>query len=151
MRYFFLLFVTGILLLGNEMERVPKVSDSLYIKECGSCHMAYQPQLLPTQSWEKMMINLENHFGTDASLEKEQVQTLSDYLRKHSRSSYQDNPEMAISKQRWFVREHRSIPQKIIDQKSIMTIANCAACHTRAEQGDYESLRIPGYPAWDDD
>ena len=32
-----------------------KSSAALYTKECGSCHMAYQPQFLPKRSWEKTM------------------------------------------------------------------------------------------------
>jgi hypothetical protein len=44
---------------------------NLYIKECGSCHIAYQKEFLPKRSWNKMMNTLDNHFGVDATLEPE--------------------------------------------------------------------------------
>ena len=44
-------------------------SEKMYQKECGSCHMAYQPQFLPQRSWNKMMKNLDNHFDVDATLD----------------------------------------------------------------------------------
>lgn len=45
-------------------------------KECASCHFGYQPALLNKASWEKVMGNLSDHFGTDASLGKAETQEL---------------------------------------------------------------------------
>ena len=45
--------------------------DPLYVSECAGCHMAYQPAFLPKRSWKKMMLTLEDHFGVDATMEKE--------------------------------------------------------------------------------
>jgi hypothetical protein len=43
--------------------------DLLFRAECGSCHLAYPPGLLPAASWQRIMIRLEGHFGDDASLD----------------------------------------------------------------------------------
>ena len=51
---------------------------------CGSCHMIYPPYLLPKQSWNKMMDNLENHFGKDASLPKEETELIRSYLMNNA-------------------------------------------------------------------
>ena len=40
-----------------------------YVQECGSCHVPYPPGLLPNESWQRLMANLPQHFGTDASLD----------------------------------------------------------------------------------
>ncbi len=40
-----------------------------YKQECGSCHLAYPPGLLPASSWQRLMGDLPHHFGTDASLD----------------------------------------------------------------------------------
>ena len=47
---------------------VAPVSDALYAQECGSCHMAYPPGLLPGRSWQRLMGNLADHFGDNAEL-----------------------------------------------------------------------------------
>ena len=51
-----------------------------YDQECGSCHVAYPPGLLPAASWQRLMANLPRHFGTDASLDAATLQALSAYL-----------------------------------------------------------------------
>ncbi|MEY4504705.1 MAG: hypothetical protein RL154_1001, partial [Pseudomonadota bacterium] len=51
-----------------------------YQKECGSCHTAYQPEFLPSASWNKLMDNQNNHFGDDLSLSKEQTQNIRGFL-----------------------------------------------------------------------
>jgi len=39
------------------------VNKPIYKEECGACHFAYQPELLPSGSWEKILAGLEDHFG----------------------------------------------------------------------------------------
>ena len=55
--------------LAQELERVPPVTNEAAKKECGACHMAYQPQFLPANSWRRILADLGNHFGEDASLD----------------------------------------------------------------------------------
>ena len=141
-------------------------NNPVYDKECGACHMPYQAEFLPKRSWKKMMATLENHFGTDATLEPEddkvifghlmdnasdskrtgrQFEKISDYISK-------DETPLRISGTRYFIKEHREIPQKYIDQKEVKSIANCTACHTKAREGDYRehNIFIPNYGRWDD-
>ena len=68
----------------NTKTDVAPVNNQLYIKECGSCHFPYQPGLLPSNAWNKMMENLENHFNSDASLNEADLQTLTKYLNDNS-------------------------------------------------------------------
>jgi Dihaem cytochrome c len=57
------------------------VKDRTALKECGACHMAYPPALLPGRSWQKIIGNLANHFGEVASLpEKTQADLLLFYV-----------------------------------------------------------------------
>ena len=62
---------------------VKAVSNSLYQEECGSCHFAYQPGLLPSRSWLKLMSNneLSSHFEEDIAFENQKiVKELTKYL-----------------------------------------------------------------------
>lgn len=138
----------------------------LYIQECSSCHMAYQAEFLPKRSWTKLMDNLSNHFESDASLEKNDLEKIKKYLNSNasdSKSSYGEMSEfaksiaknstpIAISEIPKFKREHRKIPEKFVIQKEVRTFANCTACHTDATQGTYRerNIKIPNFGRWDD-
>ncbi|MDP1920915.1 MAG: CxxxxCH/CxxCH domain-containing protein, partial [Myxococcales bacterium] len=37
-----------------------------YETECGSCHLAFPPNLLPAPSWKSVMGGLTDHFGQNA-------------------------------------------------------------------------------------
>jgi hypothetical protein len=71
---------------AEEVERVPPVANEAARRECGACHMAYQPQLLPAKSWRRLLGDLSNHFGTDASLdEAARQEILAYYVAQASR------------------------------------------------------------------
>jgi hypothetical protein len=53
----------------------------LYEQECGSCHLAYPPGMLPARSWVSMLDGLADHFGQNAELSPTATATLSAYLR----------------------------------------------------------------------
>jgi hypothetical protein len=59
---------------------IKPVRNELYKQECASCHMAYQPGLLPSASWRKLMSGLDNHFGENAELSTEDGQAILAYL-----------------------------------------------------------------------
>ena len=48
----------------------PLTLPAVFTKECGACHWAYHPSLLPTSSWRTLMQGLGDHFGEDASLDE---------------------------------------------------------------------------------
>jgi hypothetical protein len=118
-----------------------------YQRECGSCHVAYPPGMLPVASWQRLMNDLPNHFGTDASLDAEQVREIGGWLAAHAgrRGSAERVPEDRITRTAWFIREHRKVAQPVWKRPAVGGAANCAACHTRAEEGDFDErhIRIP--------
>lgn len=138
------------------------VANPVYKEECGSCHMAYPARLLPARSWQKMMSDLEDHFGDNAELDSETHQAISQYLTENSsdkRSSKltrkikaSDTP-LRISELSYFIHEHDEIPQKMVKgNPEVNSFSQCNACHTKAEQGSFNehNVRIPGYGKWDD-
>lgn len=145
---------------------VAAVSSPIYKEECGSCHMAYQPGLLPTRSWVKIMTGLETHFGDNAELDAEALKNITDFLvsnsadnsdyrrsRKIMRSLDNSDAPIRISETPYIKRKHNEIPNKMIKyNKKVNSLANCSACHNKAEQGLYDEhgVNIPGYGRWDD-
>lgn len=126
--------------------------------ECGSCHMIYLPGLLPARSWTKMMNNLENHFGEDASLDEATKKDILDYLVKNSSdNAYSrrgkkilatigaNDAPLRISETAYFNRKHDEINASVYKRKAIGSKANCLACHPGAETGNFSEhdVRIP--------
>lgn len=141
----------GLLLCVNYLAladmKISTKLDPLYLKECSSCHMAYQPELLNKEAWSKLMANLNNHFKTDASLDTSEQNAITKYLMQNASMRIKNSDNViAISQTPWFVREHRKISQKTLSHDNIKSISNCAACHRGATKGDYDedSIQIPG-------
>lgn len=147
--------------LADGGRAMPASVPKAYTQECASCHTAYPPGMLPRRSWERVMSGLDKHYGTDASLDPAMVKQLSTWLVANA-GTYQrvaqEPPQDRITRSAWFVRKHDEIDAAVWTHASVKSAANCAACHTRADQGvfDEEHLRIPpGLPArlrsgWDD-
>lgn len=120
----------------------------VYQQECAACHLAYPPALLPAESWKRIMANLSHHYGTDASLEAEQIQVIGRWLQGEA-GSYRKvrnaPPQDRITRSDWFVREHRQVAPEVWKLGSVQSPAQCAACHSGAEQGRFgeRELRRP--------
>ena len=54
------------------------------LKECGACHMAFPPQLLPARSWKAIMLGLSDHFGENAELAEPTRAEITAYLVAHA-------------------------------------------------------------------
>ena len=143
---------------GREMPRnVPPA----YVQECAACHTAYPAGLLPAASWGRVMGRLDNHYGTDASLDADTVRQLSGWLQAHAgtyKRVKEEPPQDRITRSAWFERKHRQIDASVWRLASVKTPAQCAACHTGADKGRFsdDELRMPaGLPpsarkAWRD-
>ena len=119
-----------------------------YQQECASCHVAYPPGMLPAASWRRLLGNLPHHFGVDASLDAPTVDELAAWLGAHAgtdRRSREAPPEDRITRSARFIREHDEVPPAVWKRPAVKSAANCAACHTRADQGDFDehAVRIP--------
>jgi hypothetical protein len=133
---------------GNDW--VPPVKDPLVLKECGACHMAFQPAFLPARSWNRMMDELANHFGEDASLPADKVQSIRATLtanagdvvtkgraRKYMQWVAPGGTPQKITENPDFERKH-AFADKVWKDPKVVTKSNCPACHRGADQGWYD-------------
>jgi len=129
---------------GGQLATPPNAT---WKSECGSCHVAYPPQLLPRQTWQRLMSGLERHFGTDASVEPAAAAEIEAYLERHSSSGRAAGPagNLRITQSAWFVHEHDDVPSSSWSLPAVGSASNCAACHVTAEQADFRkrNLRVP--------
>lgn len=127
-----------------------RLDNAAYRQECGSCHVAYPPQLLSAPSWRAVMRGLGAHFGVDASLEPAAQREIAAWLEVNAGrrdTAAAGKPLLRVSSTPWFQKEHR---REIAADKAlhpeVKTLANCGACHQGAEQGNYSEreIRVPG-------
>ncbi len=131
----------------------PPVANETYKSECGACHMAFQPQMLPRRSWARLMAGLADHFGEDASLEPTVRGEIARYLdanagdvsgsragRKFLRGLPPDAAPLRITELPRWRREHRphEVPPSAWRRPEVGSKANCAACHGYAARGYYD-------------
>jgi nitrate/TMAO reductase-like tetraheme cytochrome c subunit len=133
---------------GGESKKAPL--DPHYLQECGSCHAPYPARLLSEDSWKAVMRGLNQHFGTDASLDQPEVaKAIEDYLVGHARHQPtrdgDGRPLLRVTETPWFRHEHDEVPEGTWKSKSVGTPANCGACHDGAEQGKFSehNLHMP--------
>jgi hypothetical protein len=91
------------------------------------------------------MSTLPRHFGTDASLDAGTAAEIGRWLQAHASRAVAAVPEERITRSPWFVREHREVAAAPWARPAIKSASNCAACHPRADQGDFDEhdIRIP--------
>ncbi len=140
--------------------------DTQYLTECGACHIAYQPGLLPQSAWARIMGSLENHFGDDASLSEPQTVEIRNFLFQYAADFASSSRSRAfaagavsseamprITHTRYFRRKHAEIPNRFVkDNPDVSSFSNCQACHRNADTGFYDEhqINIPGVGRWED-
>ncbi|MBI5660174.1 MAG: diheme cytochrome c [Nitrosomonadales bacterium] len=123
----------------------PAQVNAKWKQECSSCHVAYAPGLLPAESWRKVMEGLDKHFGTDASLTPEESREITGFLVGNASNRWSAaTAPLKISETGWFKSKHdaREVPAALWKNPLVKSPANCQACHTEAERGDFSERNI---------
>lgn len=138
---------------------VPK--DAAYLKECGSCHTAFSPQLLPAASWRRIMASLDNHFGDSAKVDAATQQAITAYLVDNAADHAASDESRVIMHS----LGPGEVPGRITEipfvagvhaaaldprwngQPRPKRLTECETCHVRAPKGDY---RIQAFTVTDE-
>jgi cytochrome b len=127
--------------------------NAAYAKECGACHDAYHPSLLPAAAWRAVMADLGDHFGDDASLAEPLRADIAGWLAANAGETWDSeaanrfrslDPEqpMRITATPYWRRKHGEIPAAQFTLKSVRSKANCSACHGDAATGRFDDQAI---------
>lgn len=138
-------------------DRLQAVNNPVFKEQCGECHFAYQPELLPSASWMKILENLDDHFGEAVELDDDAKQIIADYLEANG--AEKSSAEIAVKIMRrlhnptplritdtpYIKDKHHEISAEILKRESIGSLSNCEACHITAGNGNYDDdgVRIP--------
>ena len=125
-------------------------------KECGACHFAPYPGLLPASSWAGLITSLADHFGEDATLDGPTTQLLAEWLVANAAETFDTESSIRfrvvapedpyrISSTPYWVAKHARITPDVFMRKSIKSKANCNACHIDAGSGRFydQNIAIP--------
>lgn len=136
----------------------PLPMNPLWQEECGSCHQAFHPGLLPARSWQSLLAQQGRHFGADLGLSQTTVSELlawaevnaaergaSEAAWKINRSLKAEAVPLRITETPYWVRKHRAIASADWGKATVKSRANCPACHLDAEAGTYDdaAMRVP--------
>lgn len=141
----------------HETKYFTPVNNETYKQTCGACHFTYHPGLLPSGSWEKILANLPAHFGEKVDLEEKSKENIHEYLisnsAEHSSAkrakkilkSLEGQTPLRITETPYIREKHRELDSSIFSKPSIGSRSNCVACHSAAEQGNYDDdiVKIP--------
>ena len=132
---------------------VPVPTDSTYIKECGACHSAFAPELLPAASWRRMMQRLEDHFGESAKLDAPTQRAITDYLAAHAAdrasndqsraimgSLHPNEAPLRITQVPYIAGLHAAVLDPVWNgTPRPKTLTECGVCHSHINSGDYKT------------
>jgi len=136
--------------------------NKLWRDECGSCHAVFYPALLPERSWQKMMAEQDQHFGSDLGLDGATTAEVLKFMVDNSADKHlteaafkieQSVPKahtpLRITETPYWVEKHREIAAADWANPLILSKSNCAACHSDADDGSFEdgAMHIPKAPA----
>jgi hypothetical protein len=131
-----------------------QVNNPTYKEACGACHFVYQPELLPSGSWVKILANLEDHFGQTVELADDSKRIISDYLKSNGAEnssakravkivrSIGNQYPVRITDIPYIKEKHGKIPSDVLKRNSIGSLSNCPACHKTAESGIYDDDNV---------
>jgi hypothetical protein len=129
---------------------VANVASTTYKQECGACHNAYFPGLLPTRSWVKLLANSSDHFGEQLPIMGTALDEVRSYLssnaadvsgnersRKIMKSIGSTTP-VKITEIGYLRDKHHELSAEVFKRKSVGGFGNCLACHKGAEGGRFD-------------
>jgi cytochrome b len=125
--------------------RAVKPPASAWTKECGSCHLAYSPALLPGRSWERTFAEQDRHFGEDLSLSEAKVRELRALAAatpapswaawKLAGSARAQATPLRISELPYWLHAHHDVPENAFKSPVSAGRHDCEACHVDAASG----------------
>ena len=142
--------LTGWLFSVQRMKEFKPVSDPAYQSECGECHLAYPPGLLPARSWEALLTAdaLHLHFGTSADIDAARLRQIRTYAlanaadtsytkrsRKIAAATATGPTPLRITQLTSIARTHRHLTaEQVTGNPQVKSLSQCDACHTQAAQ-----------------
>ncbi|OIQ96323.1 dihem cytochrome c [mine drainage metagenome] len=125
---------------ADQREVFPADMPASYRAECGDCHIAFAPDLLPVDAWHRIMNGLVEHYGVDATLDAKEREEIENFLARnagHGLHTKKNGDQLRLTDTLWFHRRHGKVKALFQDSR-VVSKANCTACHLHADEGRYD-------------
>jgi Dihaem cytochrome c len=118
-----------------------QLGQQVYLENCGTCHLALPPGILPTQTWKNILEDSQ-HYGVQVKpLVNPQRLLVWRYISTFSRSLLKDEDiPYRVDKSRFFKALHPKV-----QLKQPVQISSCVSCHPSASEYNFRSLT----PEWE--
>lgn len=132
------------------------VQDETTRSECGDCHMVFPPNRLTMNGWKKIMSDLGNHFGENATIDAAKAKKIENYLVANAfdaKDSVPTKMRLAQWKKKGIIdpiritdtpgwqRHHKTNKYRLMSKDvGYERGSNCIKCHKDAERGMYEEF-----------
>lgn len=119
-----------------------QLGKELYLENCASCHIPLPPEVLPSETWRRLLQEPQQHFGVQLQpIIGPSLVLIWNYIRAYSRPEKEGQPlPYRISESPFFKALHPRVnfPQTV-------NPASCVTCHPAAPQFNYRRLT----PEWE--
>ncbi|MBD0311745.1 MAG: diheme cytochrome C [Microcoleus sp. T3-bin5] len=124
---------------NGTVDRIPEryqLGQQLYLENCATCHIGLPPQVLPTETWRRLLQDSE-HYGQTIKLLVDPSRLLVwNYLQTFSRPQAKDEEvPYRVASSRYFKALH---PKVKMSQPA--NISSCVTCHPGASQYNFRKL-----------
>jgi hypothetical protein len=118
-----------------------QLGKELYLENCASCHVALPPEVLPTESWRRVVQEPTQHYGQQLQpMIGPSLLVMWDYLRAFSRPLIEGEAiPYRVTESRYFKALH---PQ--VELPRLVGSSSCVTCHPGVDQFNYRTLT----PEW---
>jgi hypothetical protein len=130
----------------------PLPADKMWVNECGGCHLAYHPSLLPARSWSRMLAEQQSHFGEDLGLGDDTLRHLATYAASNAAEALESpvawkmattipagSAPQRISETPYWSERHASLDAATWKR---VRASDCGTCHRDAETGTFSPRAI---------
>jgi mono/diheme cytochrome c family protein len=119
-----------------------QLGQELYLANCSSCHIALSPAVLPTSSWQKLLEELNQHYGKQLPpIVSFDLIAIWEYLKAYSRPLIaNEKTPYRVSASRYFKALH---PRVELPRPTTMN--SCITCHPGATKYNFRQLT----PEWE--
>ncbi|WP_322744387.1 cytochrome C [Coleofasciculus sp. LEGE 07092] len=109
----------------------------LYLENCGSCHVALPPEVMPTDTWRTLLLEPEQHYGQQLKqISRPFIFIVWDYLRAFSRPLVQEEQTpFRLTQSPYFKALHPRV-----ELPRTVNATSCVSCHQNARDYDYRTL-----------
>lgn len=121
------------------VDRIPpryELGQQLYLENCATCHIGLPPQVLPTETWRRLLQDSQ-HYGQTLKLLVDPPRLLVwNYLQTFSRpQAKEEEVPYRMSNSRYFKALH---PRVKMSQPA--NISSCVTCHPGVSQYNFRKL-----------